>query len=310
MSDEIYQGPLTTPDHDKYMAAQVPVLTAENMSITYEVEEPVEAVKDVSLVLNRGEILGLAGESGCGKTTLAYGINRLLKPPALLTSGKVTLHDKLGDDIDVTALYGDSLRAFRWSKISMVFQGAMNALNPVISVKAQLFDVFKTHRPEMSKAEKTEASERLLKLVGVDPDRLNAFAHELSGGMRQRVMIAMALALNPQVMIMDEPTTALDVVVQRGILREIMRLREQLNFAVIFITHDLPLLLEISDRIAVMRAGRIVELNTSENIYENPQHEYTKKLLNSFPSLLGDEGSFVRTGEARPNRAGEKGADQ
>lgn len=299
MTENMIPGPLTTPDYEEYMAAHTPVLTATNMSITYQVEEPVNAVKNVSLTLNRGEILGLAGESGCGKTTLAYGINRLLKPPALLTEGEVILHDKSGEDIEVTALYGDGLRQFRWDKISMVFQGAMNALNPVISVRAQLFDVFKTHRPDMTKAEKQEASENLLKLVGVDPDRLNAFAHELSGGMRQRVMIAMALALNPQVMIMDEPTTALDVVVQRGILREIMRLREQLNFAVIFITHDLPLLLEISDRIAVMRAGEIVELNTAENIYENPQHEYTKKLLGSFPSLLGDEGNFVRTGQPR-----------
>lgn len=297
MSDQEYVGPITTPDHDAYLAAQVPVLTAEHMSITYQVDPPVEAVKDVSLVLNRGEILGLAGESGCGKTTLAYGINRLLKPPALLTSGTVTLHDAGGEDIDVTGLYGEGLRAFRWEKVSMVFQGAMNALNPVISVRAQLFDVFRTHRPGMSTQEKQEASESLLKLVGVDPDRLNSFAHELSGGMRQRVMIAMALALNPQVMIMDEPTTALDVVVQRGILREIMRLREHLNFAVIFITHDLPLLLEISDRIAIMREGRIVELNTAENIYESPQHEYTKKLLSSFPSLLGDVGGFVRGAE-------------
>ncbi len=309
MTEEIYTGPLTTPDHDDYLAKHEPVLTAKNMSITYEVNPPVHAVKDVSLVLNRGEILGLAGESGCGKTTLAYGVNRLLKPPALLAAGEVTFHDKDGEDIQVTSLYGDNLRAFRWEKISMVFQGAMNALNPVISVKAQLFDVFKTHRPHMTKEEKTEASKTLLKLVGVDPNRLNAFAHELSGGMRQRVMIAMALALNPQVMIMDEPTTALDVVVQRGILREIMRLREQLNFAVIFITHDLPLLLEISDRIAIMREGRIVELNTAENIYENPQHDYTKKLLSSFPSLLGDEGSFIRAGGVRDSGAME-GADR
>lgn len=275
-----------------------PVLTAENMSITYEVDPPVHAVKDVSLTLKRGEILGLAGESGCGKTTLAYGMNRLLKPPAVLRSGAVTFHDESGEDIDVTSLDGEQLRAFRWDKISMVFQGAMNSLNPVITIRSQLHDIFTTHRPKMSKSEREERSADLLRRVGVDPVRLSSFAHELSGGMRQRVMIAMALALNPQVMIMDEPTTALDVVVQRGILREVMELREEFGFAVIFITHDLPLLLEISDRIAVMLAGEIVELDSAEEIYRNAAHPYTQRLLSSFPSLTGERGAFVRTGAA------------
>ncbi|RLK52343.1 ABC transporter ATP-binding protein [Microbacterium telephonicum] len=273
-----------------------PVLTARNVSIEYEVDPPVKAVRNVSLTLNRGEILGLAGESGCGKTTLAYGMNRLLKPPALMTTGEVVFHDRSGVDIDVVALQDEGLRQFRWDKISMVFQGAMNSLNPVISIKEQLFDVFDTHRPGMSKSAKRARSRELLALVGVDPNRLDSFPHQLSGGMRQRVMIAMALALDPQVMIMDEPTTALDVVVQRGIIREIMRLREKLGFAVIFITHDLPMLIEISDRIAVMLQGQIVEQGTAEQIYRTPQHEYTKKLLSSFPSLRGERGDFVRTG--------------
>lgn len=272
------------------------VLTARNVSIEYEVDPPVKAVRDVSLTLNRGEILGLAGESGCGKSTLAYGVNRLLKPPALMTSGEIVFHDRSGVDIDVVGLTDEELRRFRWDKVSMVFQGAMNSLNPVINIRAQLFDVFTTHRPGMSRRQKQARSEELLELVGVDPKRLTSFPHELSGGMRQRVMIAMALALDPQVMIMDEPTTALDVVVQRGIIREIMRLREKLGFAVIFITHDLPMLIEISDRIAVMLQGEIVESGTAADIYRNPQHEYTKKLLSSFPSLRGDRGDFVRTG--------------
>ncbi|WP_311243097.1 ABC transporter ATP-binding protein [Microbacterium sp. WCS2018Hpa-23] len=278
------------------MSAPDAVLTARDVSIEYEVDPPVKAVRNVSLTLNRGEILGLAGESGCGKTTLAYGMNRLLKAPALMTSGEIVFHDRDGHDIDIVALDGDGLRAFRWDKISMVFQGAMNSLNPVISVKAQIFDIFDTHRPGMSKKDKQARAEELLTLVGVDPSRLTSFPHELSGGMRQRMMIAMALALDPQVMIMDEPTTALDVVVQRGIIREIMRLRERLGFAVIFITHDLPMLIEISDRIAVMLQGQIVEEGTAEEIYRTPQHEYTKKLLSSFPSLTGERGDFVRTG--------------
>ena len=278
------------------MSAPDAVLTARNVSIEYEVDPPVKAVRNVSLTLNRGEILGLAGESGCGKTTLAYGMNRLLKAPALMTGGEIVFHDRDGHDIDIVALDGDGLRAFRWDKIAMVFQGAMNSLNPVIDVRSQIFDIFDTHRPGMSKKDKQARAEELLTLVGVDPSRLTSFPHELSGGMRQRMMIAMALALDPQVMIMDEPTTALDVVVQRGIIREIMRLRERLGFAVIFITHDLPMLIEISDRIAVMLQGEIVEEGTAEEIYRTPQHEYTKRLLSSFPSLTGARGDFVRTG--------------
>jgi len=276
-----------------------PLLTVSSFSVVYDVDPPVEAVSDVSLTLHRGEILGLAGESGCGKTSLAYGIQRLLKPPAVIPSGSAIFHDESGEDVDLNALDDDAMRRFRWDKASMVFQGAMNALNPVANIGKQLGDVFETHRPRMSKAERTEESAQLLDLVGVGRDRLRSYPHELSGGMRQRVMIAMALALKPQLMIMDEPTTALDVLVQREILQQISDLRKQFGFSVIFITHDLPLLLEISDRIAVMRQGRIVELDTAANIYHHAQHEYTRTLLGSFPSLTGERGGFVR-GRSEP----------
>ncbi|GIF08001.1 ABC transporter ATP-binding protein [Actinoplanes siamensis] len=270
------------------------VLSIENFSVDYLVDPVVHAVRDVSLELRRGEVLGLAGESGCGKSTLAYGIIRLLKPPAMITSGRAVFHSREGLEIDWNELDAEELRAHRWEKISMVFQGAMNSLNPVISIRDQFEDIFTTHRPDMSRKERRARCAELLERVGVDPKRLGSYPHELSGGMRQRVMIAMAMALEPQVMIMDEPTTALDVVVQREILREITRLRDELGFAVVFITHDLPLLLEISDRIAVMRGGEIVELGDAAELYADPKHEYTRQLLASFPSLTGDRGSFVR----------------
>ncbi|WP_353081167.1 ABC transporter ATP-binding protein [Tessaracoccus lapidicaptus] len=272
------------------------VLTVDDLTVVYDGEQPLTAVKNASLTLHRGEVFGLAGESGCGKTTLAYAVNRLHRPPARIATGSITFHDRSGTDIDVLGLDEARLRAFRWSKLSMVFQGAMNALNPVTSVRAQLRDTLMAHRPGMTRAEIRARSEEVLTRVGVDPARLSSYPHELSGGMRQRVMIAMAMLLEPQVMIMDEPTTALDVVVQREILREIVRLRDELNFAVVFITHDLPLLLEISDRIAVMLRGEIVELATADQLRAGAQHPYTRKLLHSFPSLSGERGAFIRTG--------------
>jgi peptide/nickel transport system ATP-binding protein len=272
------------------------VLTITDLTVVYEVEEPVTAVKGASLTLHRGEVLGLAGESGCGKTTLAYAVNRLHRPPARVAAGDIVFHDREGHDVDILALGDAELRAFRWSRLSMVFQGAMNALNPVTSIRAQLRDTLKAHRPGMNRKQMEARSVEVLERVGVDPRRLSSYPHELSGGMRQRVMIAMAMLLEPQIMIMDEPTTALDVVVQREILSEIVRLRDELDFAVVFITHDLPLLLEISDRIAVMLDGEIVELETSQRLMRDAGHPYTRKLLGSFPSLHGARGAFIRSG--------------
>ncbi|MBL0885762.1 ABC transporter ATP-binding protein [Myceligenerans indicum] len=279
-----------------------PVLSVSGLSVTYDVDPPVRAVRDVSLTVGQGEVLGLAGESGCGKSTLAYAVQRLLKPPAQITAGQVVLHGTPGaaggDDVDLTTLSPAEMDRLRWDQVAMVFQGAMNSLNPVLTIGAQLADVFARHRPGMRRAERTETCGALLDMVGVGADRLRSYPHELSGGMRQRVMIAMALALRPRLLIMDEPTTALDVLVQREILQEISRLREELGFSVVFITHDLPLLLEISHRIAVMKGGQVVEVGTASQIYHDAQHEYTKRLLGSFPSLTGERGDFVRKGAA------------
>ena len=189
--------------------------------------------------------------------------------------------------VDILHLTPGELRAFRWSELSIVFQSAMNALNPVLTIGKQITDVLRAHRPEMSADARKERAIDLLRLVGIAPDRLHGYPHELSGGMRQRAMIAIALALTPELIIMDEPTTALDVVMQREILTEIIRLREQFGFSVIFITHDLSLLLELSDRVAIMYAGRMVEMASRRDLYLHPRHPYSYGLLNSFPSLHG-----------------------
>ena len=264
-------------------ASPEPVLTVRDLDIVYEVAEPVHAVRRASLTLHRGEILGLAGESGSGKTTLAYGLNQLHRPPARIIGGSVTFHGQSDGDVDVLALEGESLRTFRWSRIAMVFQGAMNSLNPVISVKAQLEDVFTTHRPKMDAAERRHRSEELLRLVGVDPSRITAFAHELSGGMRQRVMIAIALACNPGLIIADEPTTALDVTIQAQILDLLVELKEKINSSIMLITHDLGVVAGMADYVVVMYAGRVVEKGTADDIFHHPAHPYTIGLMRSKP---------------------------
>jgi peptide/nickel transport system ATP-binding protein len=264
------------------------VLRAEHIDVVYDGERPLHAVRDVGFELRRGEILGIAGESGCGKSTLAYAVSRMLRPPARLAGGTVTFTSRDAGGIDLTALTGEELRAFRWNKLSMVFQSAMNALNPVTTIGRQFDDIFRAHRPEMAADARRARTRELLTTVGIDPDRARSHPHELSGGMRQRVVIAMALALEPEVVIMDEPTTALDVVVQREILDEIVRLRDAFDFSVVFITHDLTLLLEISDRLAVMYAGRMVEYAPTRQIAAGAAHPYTQGLLRSFPDLLGE----------------------
>ena len=276
---------IPTPTSD----ALSPVLDIRGLSISYRaLDGDVHAVEGVDLAFPRGGIVGLAGESGSGKSTLAYGAVRLLRPPAVITAGSVTYRGRrVGlEGVSVLDQTHAQLRSLRWREIAIVFQSAMNALNPVLRVEDQLFDVIEAHLP-MSGDERRERAGSLLDFVGIDRGRLRSYPHELSGGMRQRVMIAMALAVDPEIVIMDEPTTALDVVVQREILSQIVELKERLGFSILFITHDLSLLLEIADRIAVMYAGRLVEEGSAKEIHYQPAHPYTRGLLNSFPSLRG-----------------------
>ncbi len=264
-----------------------PLLTISDLTVDYQAVRPVRAVDHVSLEIRPGEIFGLAGESGCGKSTLAYAVTRLLQPPAEITSGSIGWAADDGSRVDILRLTGRELRAFRWQEISMVFQGAMNALNPVHTIDSQITDIFVDHRVGLSRRARRERAAELLDAVGIGGERLKSYPHELSGGMRQRVMIAMALALRPRMIVMDEPTTALDVIVQRNIIDEVNRLRTEFGFAVLFITHDLSLLLDISDRIGIMLSGSIVEEGTPARLQADPRHDYTRHLLRSFPSLRG-----------------------
>ena len=268
-----------------------PILEISDLSVAYRADGgDVHAVEHVSLTLNPGEVVGLCGESGSGKSTLAYGAMRLLRPPALITSGSVRYSGRRitsgGDPVDILTMSHRELHKIRWRETAIVFQSAMNALNPVLRIEDQILDGIRAHL-KMPRHEAKEKAASLIDLVGIPRDRLRAYPHELSGGMRQRVMIAMALAADPEVVIMDEPTTALDVVVQRDILSQIVELKERLGFAVLFITHDLSLLLELADRIAVMYAGRLMETGAAQVLMRDPAHPYTEGLLNSFPSLRG-----------------------
>jgi peptide/nickel transport system ATP-binding protein len=239
------------------------------------------AVDGVDLTVHQGEILGLAGESGCGKTTVANAVMQILRPPGRISGGSIVFRGE-----ELVGKREEDLRRFRWRNVSMVFQSAMNALNPVMRVGDQFVDAMRAHE-RIDKRRALDQAEELLELVGIEPNRIRAYPHQLSGGMRQRVIIAIALALNPELIVLDEPTTALDVVVQREIMQQVEALKRDFGFAVLFITHDVSLLLEFADRIAIMYAGEVVEGAPAQKLATDPQHPYTQGLLQSFPPLTG-----------------------
>ncbi|MFT4029135.1 MAG: ABC transporter ATP-binding protein [Protaetiibacter sp.] len=269
-----------------------PLLEVDELSVEYVTDARiVRAVDRVSFSVGEGEVFGLAGESGCGKSTIANAILRLLRDPAVIAGGSVRFRGT-----DVLALTAEQLRAFRWRQVAMVFQSAMNSLNPVLTIGDQIADIYTTHEG-ISQKDALRRGADLLDLVDIPRDRLRSYPHQLSGGMRQRVVIAMATALRPPLLIMDEPTTALDVVVQQEILAQIKDLQRELGFAILFITHDMSLMVELSDRMAVMYAGRFVETAPALTIFEQPRHPYTSALMNAFPPMSGPRSRLRGLGE-------------
>ncbi|MEM3579653.1 MAG: ABC transporter ATP-binding protein [Candidatus Bathyarchaeia archaeon] len=260
----------------------MPILSVENLTTYYRtLRGYVRAVENVSFNLEKGEAMGLAGESGCGKTTVALSILKLLPFNGEIVKGHIFFKEN-----DIVNMKESELREnVRWKGISLIFQGAMNALNPVYSVEYQIIEAIKLHEKNVSKKEAKERVRKLFELVGLDPKRASNYPHEFSGGMRQRAMIAMALACNPDILIADEPGTALDVVVQAQVLKLMRSLKEKLNLGVIIITHDLSIISETCEKFAVMYAGKIVELGDVLTVFKEPLHPYTQGLISAFPNI-------------------------
>ncbi|HQY92831.1 MAG: ABC transporter ATP-binding protein [Caldilinea sp.] len=264
-----------------------PPLSLDNVHVGYATRRgKVQAVRGVTVDLRAGESLALIGESGSGKSTLGLAIVRLLPETAQVSPGVIT-YRRDEREVDVLRLTPNEMREFRWSDCAMVFQAALNAFNPVLTVWNQTFDTAKAHGWHDKQAVLARLVE-LLQFVQLDPKRvIDAYPHELSGGMRQRVLLALSLLLNPQVLILDEPTTALDIITQRTIIKLLRQLKEDQHFTMIFISHDLAIAAELADRVATMYAGRIVELGTSDDIFYRPRHPYTLGLIRAVPTVSG-----------------------
>ena len=261
------------------------LLEVTNLSMHYDtLDGNVDAVKNVSFTVNSGESFGLVGESGCGKTSVAMTLLQLQPDNSVITEGSIKLEGK-----ELIGLSENDLRKVRWDSISIVFQGAMNAWNPVIKIGEQIREAMREHYPQNSKQENINKINELFKMVGLDESLSERFPHELSGGMKQRAVIALALSCDPKIIIADEPTTALDVVIQDQILNEIKKVQDLLGLSLIYISHDIAVIAEMTDKIAVMYAGSIVEMGPTKNVFTSPKHSYTRALLDSTPSIKGEK---------------------
>lgn len=261
------------------------ILVVDNLNMHYEtLEGNVMAVNNVTFSVKEGESFGLVGESGCGKSSVASTLLQLQSDNAVISSGSIKL-----DNQELVGMSESDLRKVRWNDISIVFQGAMNAWNPVIKIGEQIREAIREHYPANTKKENTEKISELFKIVGLDDSIMDRYPHELSGGMKQRAVIALALSCDPKIVIADEPTTALDVVIQDQILKEIKKVQELLGLSLIYISHDIAVIAEMTDNMAVMYAGSIVEKGPTSSIFSNPKHAYTKLLLESTPSVVGEK---------------------
>ena len=288
-------SPPDTPPASR--SAGEPLLRVEDLTLRYRTRGgEVKAVQDVSFDLARGQAMGLVGESGCGKTSVANSLMRLLPDNARLAGGRVFL-----DGVDVLSLGEEEIREYRWSRVAMVFQAAMNSLDPVYKVGDQVIEAIEAHGVESTMSDARERVARLFRLVGLDPALMDRYPHEFSGGMRQRAVIAMALSCDPSVIIADEPTTALDVIVQDRILRELKAIQRELDMAVIYISHDIAVVAEVTDRMGVMYAGRLVEYGETVDVFGAPLHPYTGALMGSFPSVTGERRPLTNLPGEPPN---------
>ena len=274
-----------------------PALEVVDLSLRYQTRQgDVQAVEGVSFELAPGQSLGLVGESGCGKTSVATSLMRLLPENARLAGGVIRL-----GGTDLLQLDEDQMRGYRWRRIAMVFQAAMNSLDPVHRVGQQIIEAIEAHGMEPTMADARARVARLFRMVGLDPQLMDRYPHEFSGGMRQRAVIAMALSCDPDVIIADEPTTALDVIVQDRILRELKLVQQELRMGMIYISHDIGVVAEVTDRIGVMYAGRLVELGDTTEVFRSPMHPYTAALMSSFPSVHGERMPLVGLDGEPPN---------
>ena len=261
------------------------VLRVEDLTMHYSTRlGTVRAVDGVSFSLHRGESLGLVGESGCGKTSVAMSLLRLLPDNATILGGRIYL-----DGVDLLGLSEERMRGYRWSRISMVFQAAMNSLDPVYRVGDQIIEALELHQNTKTRSESIQRVRELFDMVSLDKSFIQRYPHEYSGGMKQRAIIAMALACEPEIVIADEPTTALDVIVQDRILHELKEVQTRLGMSMIYISHDMAVIAEISDTMAVMYAGEIVEFGPTTEMFSHPIHPYSQALMSAFPSVAGEK---------------------